>query len=226
MLQALAPEAYAKPYFTALFDHTVSRQEVMDLMRLRPEVAEVQPLETREVSGPLGKLLEKIGADYQVSTEGLASFGLRVVLNGASMLAKGQALRSTLEVGHGATHVTISDVRLPKVTGLFSTHPFFRYLARFGFAGLLIPLFTLWVIAFALCSGHFTRRAWLVERYQRRRWVKAKTMASGLALIVGSTVVLGIIIQGPDVIGMALLLSVFSIPWATTLRETRWLPQN
>jgi hypothetical protein len=224
-LAELAPEAYARPYFTALFDSSVSKSEVMAELQDHAEIAEVQQLAKAEAQGPLGRLIAQLGSEYSLG-QSVTAFGVRVVLKGADMIPQGQEIRQALESGHGATHVTTSEVKMPRVTGLFGTHPIFRYLAQFGFAGIAVPLFLVWVAAFFLCSPHFTRRAWLVERYQRRQLVRAKTVAAGLGVIAGLAAVWAVMVQGPDLIGFGLLLSAFSIPWATTMREVQWRSQN
>lgn len=226
MLQELAPEAYARPYFTALFDSTVQQQSIIDELKDHAEIAEVQPLASAEAQGVLGRLIGQLGSDYSLAPSGVTSFGLRIVLKSAADMNQGQEIRQALESGHGVAHVTTSDIRLPRVANLFVSHPVFQYLARFGFAGIAGPLFLVWVAAFFLCAPHFTRRAWLVERFQRRELVRAKTVAAGLGVLVGLSVLLALVFQGPDIMGLGLLLSAFSIPWATTMREVQWKTQN
>ncbi len=225
VVKALAPEAYARPYFTALFDRTADREEIAKRLRQRPEVAEVQALTGGEARGPLEELLAQLGDDYGVDGQMATAFGLRVVLKGAGMVERGREIRRALEQGHGPAHVTTTDVRLPRVAGLFRDHPVFNYLARTGFAGVALPLFLVWAAAFALCVPHFTRRAWLVERFQRRRRVAAKTAAAGLAAMAATAGLTALALQGPDFTGLALLVTAFSIPWATTMREVQWRPQ-
>lgn len=226
VLAALAPEAYARPYFTALFDPTVERSEVMEELQNRPEVAEVQVIGKSEANGALGQLLSTLGADYQIPADALSSFGLRVILKGVNMLERGEEIRSALTEGHGATHVTISGIRQPKVTRLFGSHPIFQYLARFGFAGLAVPLFAMWIAAFTLCFNHFTRRAYLVERFQRRTLVRAKTLAWGLAVFGAVSLLASLVLQGLDPMGIVLMVMAFSVPWAVSMREVQWRAQN
>lgn len=226
LLAELAPEAYARPYFTALFDSTVKQDTIIAELKDHAEIAEVQPLASAEAKGMLARLMGQLGSDYSLGTDGVTSFGLRVVLKGAEVVAQGQEIRQALESGHGVAHVTTSDVRLPRVANLFGTHPIFRYLARFGFAGIALPLFLVWVAAFFLCSHHFTRRAWLVERFQRRQLVRAKTIAAGLGVLAAFAILCAFVFQGPDLLGLGLLLSAFSIPWASTMREVQWRSQN
>jgi|GEM_PF-4236438 len=225
-LTALAPDAWARPYFTALFDNTVAQADVMEEIRNRPEVAEVQMLNPAETGGVLGRLIAQMGAGYTTKSSDVASFGVRVILKNAKMMTEGQTLLTGLEQSYGSEHVTTSGVRTPKVGGLFQTHPLFRYLARFGYAGALVPAAFIWALAFALCFPHFSRRAWIVERYQRRTLVRAKTTATGLAALALVAVLSSIVLQGPDIIGLALCVACFSIPWAATMREVKWRSQN
>lgn len=226
MLTELAPEAYARPYFTALFDNTVEQNDVMSELKDHSEIAEVQPLAKAEAQGPLGRLITQLGSDYSMSQNEVTSFGLRIVLKSTEVMNQGQEIRQALESGHGVAHVTTSDIKLPRIANLFGTHPIFRYLARFGFAGIAMPLFLVWVAAFFLCAPHFTRRAWLVERFQRRQLVRAKTVAAGLAVMAAAVILAAMVLQGPDIFGWILLLSAFSIPWASTMREVQWRSQN
>ena len=223
-LTELAPDAWARPYFTALFDSSVAREDVLEEIRRRPEVAEVQALNHAETGGVLGRLLVQMGGDYRGQAQDIAAFGLRVVLKNAQEIKQGEELVAGLEKSYGAEHVTTSGVRTPRVGGLFHTHPVFQYLARFGYLGVLTPAALLWALAFALCFPHFSRRAWIVERFQRRHYVRAKTTAAGLAVLAAFAALASVVLQGPDLMGLALCVAAFSIPWAATMREVKWRP--
>lgn len=225
-LVALAPDAWARPYFTALFDASVSQADVLAEIRKRPEVASVEVMAKAETGGVLGRLIAQVGSDYAADAESIAAFGLRVVLKNAAAQRGGEALVTGLEQSFGVEHVTTSGIRTPKVGGLFSTHPIFRYLSQFGFPGIVVPVIVLWALAFALCFSAFSRRAWIVERFQRRQLVRAKTTAAGLALVAVAVALASLVLQGPDLVGLALCVGVFSIPWAATMGEVRWRSQN
>ena len=225
-LNYLAPEAWARPYFTALFDSSVTREDVLNEITNRPEVAEVQTLGDSEAGGVLGRLLTQMGTDYQGKAQDVAAFGLRVVLKNNAMMKQGRELLQGLEQSYGVEHVTTSGVRTPRVGSLFQSHPLFQYLAKFGYLGIIVPVAFVWALAFALCFPHFTRRAWLVERYQRRSYVRAKTTAAGLSVMAGVMAALALALQGPDLIGLALCVACFSIPWTATMREVKWRAQN
>jgi len=47
-------------------------------------------------------------------------------------------------------------------------------------------------------------------------------MAAGLAVAWAVCALFSIVLQGPDVIGLGLGVALFSIPWATTMREAQW----
>lgn len=225
-LTTLAPEAWARPYFTALFDSSIQREDVLSEISNRPEVAEVQALADTEAGGVLGRLLTQMGADYQGKAQDVAAFGVRVILKNNAMLKPGRDLLKGLEQSFGVEHMTTSGVRTPRVGSLFQSHPLFQYLAKFGYLGVIVPVALVWALAFALCFPHFTRRAWLVERYQRRSYVRAKTTATGLAIVAGAMATLSLALQGPDLFGLALCVACFSIPWTATMREVKWRVQN
>lgn len=225
-LVSLAPDAWARPYFTALFDSSVNREEVLEEIRRHPEVVTVEAMAKNETGGVLGRLIQQMGESYSADASNIAAFGLRVVLKNSAAQRSGESLVTGLEKSFGTEHVTTSGVRTPKVGGLFSTHPIFRYLSRFGFPGILVPVLLVWALAFALCFSHFSRRAFLVERFQRRQLVRAKTTAAGLTLVAAMTAISSLILQGPDLVGIALCLAAFSIPWTATMREVKWRSQN
>ncbi|MBY0516876.1 MAG: hypothetical protein K2P81_08215 [Bacteriovoracaceae bacterium] len=225
-ITALAPEAWARPYFTALFDSTVEKQDVLDEIANRPEVASVETLANQETGGVLGRLISQIGQDYAGKVQDVAAFGLRIILKNQTFMPAGETLLNGLEESYGREHVTTSGLRTPRVGGLFQTHPIFKYLSRYGFFGVFVPVLTVWIFAFVLCFPHFSRRAWLVERYQRRHLVRAKMVASGLASFVLIATLSSLVLQGPDLIGVALIVACFSIPWTATMREVKWRWQN
>lgn len=225
-IDSLAPDAWTKPYFTALFDGTIDREEVMNELVGRPEVAEVQALTTAETSGVLGRIISSLGSDVAVNAPAVAAFGLRVILKNAQMTKSGEELLAGIEESYGSDHVTTSGVRTPRTGGLLNSHPVFQYLLRFGYWGILAPAALIWAAAFMLCFSTFSKRAWLVERFQRRHYVRAKTVAAGLAVVALSVAVTSLLWQGPDVVGMLLCVALFSIPWTATMREVKWRSQN
>jgi hypothetical protein len=225
-LVELAPDAWARPYFTALFDSSVSSADVLKNIESRPEVQSVEILVKTETQGVLGRLISQIGGDYQAESSDIASFGYRVILKNKAAIKNGEELLQGLETSYGSEHVTTSGIRSPKVGGMLQNHPVFNYLSRFGYLGVVVPLMLIWFFSLAMVYSDFNKKSWLIERFQRRSHVRAKIMGAGFCFIISFIFIASLIIQGPDLVAMVLCLISFSIPWATTLREVKWQSQN
>ncbi len=225
-LANLSPDAWARPYFTALFDSQVQSSDVLADLKNRPEVEKVEFVVTTESQSVFGKLLAQMGQDYQTKSTDVASFGLRVILKNKQMIPSAQNLIDGLEKSHGMNHMTTSGIKMPKIGGMLDGHPIFNYLSRFGYLGALIPLMFIWFFSLALVYNDVSKRAWLIERFQRRKFVRAKIIGSGFAFIVGLSIIATFAFQGPDFLAIILCLSAFAVPWATTLREVKWTSQN
>jgi hypothetical protein len=225
-LVSLSPDSWARPYFTALFDRSITSKEVLADLQNRPEVQAVEVLQTHETQGILGKLMEQMGSEYQIQTSDLAAFGVRVILKNKEVLGSAQELLNGIEETYGQDHVTTSGIRMPKVGNLLRNHPLFKYLVRFGYLGVVLPLMIVWFFSLALVFNDISKKAWLIERFQRRSFVRAKIMGAGFTFIVGVSLLAALAFQGPDLMAILLCLITFSIPWATMLREVKWQSQN
>ncbi len=225
-LTNLSPDAWARPYFTALFDAKVQSADVLADLENRPEVEKVEFVKTMETQSVLGKLLSQMGKDYQTTSSDVASFGLRVILKNKQMIPSAQNLIDGLEKTHGESHMTTSGIKMPKIGGMLDSHPIFNYLSRFGYLGALIPLMLVWFFSLSLVYNDVSKRAWLIERFQRRKFVRAKIIGSGFVFILSLSIIATFAFQGPDFLAILLCLSAFAVPWATTLREVKWTSQN
>jgi hypothetical protein len=225
-LTHLSPDAWARPYFTALFDANVQKEDVLADLENRPEVDRVELVVTTESQSVFGKLLTQIGKDYQTTSADVAAFGLRVILKNKQMIPSAQNLIQGLEKSHGETHMTTSGIKMPKIGGMLDGHPIFNYLSRFGYLGALVPLMLVWFFSLSLVYNDVSKRAWLIERFQRRKFVRAKIIGAGFVFILSLATIATFAFQGPDFVAILLCLSAFAVPWATTLREVKWTSQN
>lgn len=226
MVTSLSPDAWARPYFTALFDSKVLSEDVLAELKNRPEVERIESVLVAESQGVLGKLISQMGQDYRINTNDVASFGVRVILKNKKMIASAQNLISGLEKSHGTSHITTSGIKMPKIGGMLDGHPIFNYLARFGYLGVVVPLMLVWFFSLALVYSDLSKKAWLIERFQRRKLVRSKMLGAGFVFTIALSSLCAFAIQGPDLIAIVLCLTAFAVPWATTLREVKWTSQN
>jgi uncharacterized membrane protein len=124
----------------------------------------------------------------------------------------------------GKDHVTASDIKYPEITDVMKKHPFYLFLYKAGDWGVVAILSIFWIISYWLCYGVFRSRSYLLEKYQRKKMVAAKTLAMGLGIVLVSFTALGIWNGTLRVLDLAILFMIFSVFWTFSMQEWRWKP--
>jgi hypothetical protein len=220
----LTPEKMVSPYFVAVLDGTVDPEKVKALLGRLPGVVAVDDKESERSRAKLASLVGQLGSDYALDANLLDFRSLRVVMSSSLSAESLDFVRGQVVKLGGAEHVTATDVKYPEITGVMKGHPFYGFLAKAGDWGVVGLAALLWIVCYWLCYDVFRSRAYLIEKFQRKKFVAAKTIAAGLGLVFAIFTAVGIWNGTLKVFDSLILFMVFSIFWTFSMQDWRWKP--
>lgn len=222
MVEKISPEKIVNPYFVAVMDEKVDEARLKSLIARLPGVLSVQDKTSSEARGKINQLINQLGTDYQVSTELMNFKSLRIGLNSSLSQDSLNFVREQIVKFGGKDHLTATEVKYPEVAGVMKAHPFYSFLAKAGDWGIVSVVALCWIISFWLCYDVFRSRAYIIEKFQRRKLVASKTIATGLSLVVVLFCALGLLDGTLKFLDTLLLLMVFSVFWTFSMQDWRW----
>lgn len=221
-VEKITPEKIANPYFVAVMDEAVDAARLRSAIARLPGVLAIQDKDAEESRGKLGTLVSQLGPDYQVSADLLNFRALRISLNPSLSKESLSFVRDQVVKYGGKEHMSATDVKYPEVTGAMKSHPFYAFIGSAGDWGVVAILAIFWVISFWLCYDVFRSRSYIIEKFQRRKLVASKTIATGLALVVVLFTALGLLNGTLKFFDSIILLMVFSVFWTFSMQDWKW----
>jgi hypothetical protein len=223
-LERITPEKMVNPYFVAVMDESVNAEAVRAVMQKIPGVMAVSFVDESDRREKIDSLVKELGPDYAIDSSLMNFQSLRFVMNPSLSRESLDFIRGQVVKAGGTSHMTATPVRYPEVANVMNAHPFYRYLGKAGDWGVIGLLAILWVISFWLCYDVFRSRAYLIEKFQRRKLVAAKAIATGLMLIVVMFTVMGLWHDSLKFFDLVILFMIFSVFWTFSMQEWRWKP--
>ncbi len=223
-IEQLTPEKMVSPYFVAVVDGTVDTAKVKSLLARLPGVVAVDDKESERSRSKLRALVGELGSGYALDASLLDFKSLRVVMSPSLSAESLDFVRGQVVKLGGADHVTATDIKYPEITGVMKAHPFYGFLAKAGDWGAVGIVAFLWIICFWLCYDVFRSRAYLIEKFQRKKFVAAKSIAAGLTLVYAIFTAVGIWNGTLKVADSLILFMVFSVFWTFSMQDWRWKP--
>lgn len=222
MVEKITPEKIVNPYFVAVMDDQVDADKIKSLAARLPGVLSIVDKNSEESRGKINQLVNQLGSDYQVSTELMNFKSVRIALNPSLSQDSLDFVREQIVKFGGKEHMTATDVKYPEVTGVMKSHPFYKFIGKAGDWGIIGVLAIFWIISFWLSYDVFRTRAYIIEKFQRKKLVASKTIATGLAVVVVAFSALGLLNGTLKFFDTILLLMVFSVFWTFSMQEWRW----
>lgn len=223
-IEKITPEKMVNPYFVAVVDGTVDAGKIRNVLLRLPGVMSVDDKESDRSRSKLNALVGQLGTDYALDANLMDFKSLRIILSPSLSAESLDFVRDQVVKMGGRDHVTATDVKYPEVTSVMKAHPFYGFLSRAGDWGVIGILALLWVISYWLCYNVFRSRSYLIEKFQRRKLVAAKSLAAGLGIVFVAFTAVGIWNGTLKVFDSAILLMVFSVFWTFSMQEWRWKP--
>jgi uncharacterized membrane protein len=222
-LAKISPEKMVNPYFVTVLDGSVDAEKLTRIMDELPGVVAVTE-STNQGKAKLHSLLGNLGSDYSLSANLLSFRTYRIVLSPSLSSESLEFIRSQAVKLGTREHLTATEIKYPELTSVMKTHPFYSFLARAGDWGVIGLLSLLWITTYWLCYDVFRSRSYIIERFQRKKMVAAKTLATGLVSVVLLFSALGLWHGTLKFFDLTLLLMVFSVFWTFSMQTWRWKP--
>jgi hypothetical protein len=223
-IEKISPEKMVNPYFVAVLDGTVDDQKIKEVLKSLPGIVGIDDKESDRSRMRLQALVGELGNEY-VLQQGLMDFkSLRVVLSPSLSLDSLDFIRDQVVKMGGKEHVTATGIKYPEVTAVMKAHPFYGFLSKMGDWGVIAVLAIFWVVSYFLCYDMFRSRSYIIEKFQRRRQVAAKSIATGLGVVFFLFNIFGVWNGTLKFFDSILLFMVFSVLWSFSMQEWRWKP--
>ncbi len=223
-IEKVTPEKMVNPYFVAVIDGSVDAEKLKNVISKLPGVTSINDKESERSKSKLTSLVAQLGADYSLSSDMMDFKSLRIILSPTlSQESLGFVRDQVVKMG-GQTHVTATDVKYPEVTNVMKSHPFYEFLGKAGDWGVVGIAALMWVISFWLCYDVFRSRSYIIEKFQRKKLVAAKSIAAGLSVVMILFGALGIWNGTLKFFDFVILFMVFSVFWTFSMQEWRWKP--
>ncbi len=210
------------PYFSIVIDQTVDKEAFLAKVSSLPGVQFVDDKVNQQAQEKLNKLVAELGTDYQMTAPSELMTAFKVVMNQTISVETMQFIKAQVERTGGKDHITSGAIRFPEIAKSMSGHPVYSFLKHSGSWGIIAILALAWMISFWLCYDVFRTRSYLIERFQRKKYVAAKSIASGLGVVVLLFSGLGIFNGTLKVFDVIILLMVFSVFWTFSMQDWKW----
>lgn len=223
-VEKISPEKIVNPYFVAVMDESVDAAKLKNLVGRLPGVLSIQDKNQEESRGKLGQLVSQLGSDYQVSDDLMNFKTVRISLNPTLSQESLSFVRDQVVKFGGSEHLTATDVKYPEVTSVMKSHPFYNFLGKAGDWGVIGIVALCWVISFWLCYDVFRSRSYIIEKFQRKKFVASKTLAVGLATVIVLFTGMGLLNGTLKFFDFVILFMIFSVFWTFSMQDWRWKP--
>ncbi|HXH32345.1 MAG TPA: hypothetical protein VNJ01_16210 [Bacteriovoracaceae bacterium] len=222
-LETIQPDKLVNPYFVAVVDGTVDARKIKSVLDGLPGVVNVSD-KAKESQAKLKALASQLGEEYSLDEDLMNFKSIRVVLSPSLSAQSLEFIREQVVKIGGREHVDATEIKYPEITTVMKAHPFYTFLAKAGDWGVVGIISLLWIICYWLCYDLFRSRSYIIEKFQRRKLVAAKTIATGLGVVVVLFAALGVWNGTLKFLDSVLLLMVFSVFWTFSMQDWKWKP--
>lgn len=223
-IEKITPEKMVNPYFVAVVDGTVDAEKIKDVLKRLPGVVSIDDKESDRSRSKLNKLVGQLGADYSLDSSLMDFKSLRIIMNPTLSMESLDFVREQVVKMGGKEHVSATEIKYPEVTSVMNSHPFYNFLTKAGDWGIVGVLALFWMISYWLCYDVFRSRSYIIEKFQRKKLVAAKSIAAGLGIVFAIFTAVGIWNGTLKFFDSVILLMVFSIFWTFSMQDWRWKP--
>jgi hypothetical protein len=223
-IEKITPEKMVSPYFVAVVDGSVDASKIKGVLSRLPGVLDIDDKESERSRSKLNALVGQLGADYNLNSELMNFKSLRIIMSPSLSMESLDFVRDQVVKMGGKEHVTATEIKYPEITSVMKTHPFYGFLAKAGDWGVVGVLALFWIISYWLCYDVFRSRSYIIEKFQRKKLVAAKSIATGLGLVFVAFTAFGIWNGTLKFFDSIILLMVFSVFWTFSMQDWRWKP--
>lgn len=212
------------PFFVAVIEQSPDAGTDVDRLKTIQGVAGVIIDDQEESKQKISSLVSGLGADYVIDQNLLSFKTVKVLLSPSLSQESLEYVRSEVLKSAKIDSINASDVKYPELASTMQSHPFYLYLKRMGDWGVVGVISLLWIISYWLLFDTFRARGYLIEKFQRKRLVAAKSMAAGLSIIYALFIGFGIWNQTLKFFDIIILFMIFSVVWTFMMKQWKWKP--
>ena len=223
-IEQVTPEKMVNPYFVAVVDGSVDASRIKGMLAKLPGIVAIDDKESDRSRSKLNTLVKQLGTDYSLSSDLMNFKSLRVVMSPSLSVESLDFVRDQVVKLGGKDHVSATEIKYPEVTSVMKSHPFYGFLAKAGDWGVIAIIALCWIISYWLCYDVFRSRSYIIEKFQRKKLVAAKSIATGLGIVLIAFTALGIWNGTLKFFDSVILFAVFSVFWTFSMQEWRWKP--
>ncbi len=220
----ITPEKLVNPYFVAVLDSSVDSAKVVSFINKLPGVISIDDKESKDSESKINALMSDLGEGYQLDSKFLNLKSLRIILSPTLSSESLKFIRDQVVKVGGKDHISATEVKFPEVTKVMKSHPFYEFIAKGGDWGVISFITFCWIISFWLCYDVFRSRSYIIEKFQRKKLVAAKSLAGGLGIIAVTFSLLGLWNGTLRFLDLLILFMILSVFWTFTLQEWKWKP--
>ena len=223
-ISRISPEKLVNPYFVTVVDGTVDAGKLVTLIKKFPGVVSIDDQESTKSKSKINELVENLGTDYEVDAKFLELRSLRVMLSPTLSNESLKFVRDQVVKLGSNDHISATEVKFPEVTKVMNSHPFYEFLNSAGDWGVIGVVALFWIISFWLTYDSFRSRSYLIEKFQRKKMVAAKSLAAGIGAVAIGFFLMGLWNGTLGIIDSIVLFMILSVIWTFTLQEWKWKP--
>lgn len=223
-IERVTPEKMVNPYFVAVVDGAVDADKIKGVLARLPGVMNIDDKESDRSRSKLNGLVAQLGSDYSLASDLMNFKSMRIVMSPSLSVESLEFVRNQVVKMGGKEHVTATEIKYPEVTSVMKAHPFYSFLTKAGDWGVIGIIALCWIISYWLCYDVFRSRSYIIEKFQRKKLVAAKSMATGLMIVLVAFTGLGIWNGTLKVFDTIILFMVFSVFWTFSMQDWRWKP--
>jgi hypothetical protein len=203
-----------RPWFHAIIKGDQDIGVLSGRLREFPEVEEVALIEGEGITSRAKGLLESLGP-MPLSLDGTETWkAIKVIFTSKSAMAGQELVREYLLNFVGTENLSAGPIRRPRAVQ--EEEVISGMVQRWVPVVMMAFVSMLWLFAWMKVSGVMMRRSYLMEKFQRRRFIAFKMMFSGLFLIILPVIAMNVFFMGIEnvvqiIAPMGLLLAAFPL---------------
>ena len=179
------------PYFNALIQNGTNIEKIQRKMSDLPGVSTVKLLDHSAVSKEVKKLQQRFDKDLLNELSSLKLQRIKVELE-SGLLEKNQNLiKEYLARLVGKESITIGAVKRPSQF-LKRKETFQQKIMKWGDIYIISFFSALFLMSIFLIQGRLNKQSYIIEKFQRKKYVKTKIMFAGASFAMGTALILNI----------------------------------
>ncbi len=218
---SLNKKTQSLPYFKALISGQSKVASVMRRMKQLPGVVNVKQSDTSKISDEVSHLKKSFGEDVISGLATLSYQQIKIELESGIRQKSHSLIREYLTRLVGGSSITIGNIKFPQKLSLKSEDPLVKFLNWVDVYTIGIVI-SLWIMSAFLLLKSINVSAFIIEKFQRRKFTNIKILLSGTLLcIIPAYAINYLMNQSLDwpVFSLMMIMIIFSITLSASFKR-------